>query len=225
MKFLSHLRLITKLTLGIALAAIVGGVLPVPAHAFTVTKDINNAKYDEKVIFQKGMPADHYTFVDQDSSKLSMTADGAIDCRIAGDGEVKAIIKWKPNSGLPATLSTKDYDELVVTCRMEGNIRKTDSRNGKVTTSRPDNLWFGVTIFDASDEMIGSVSLADGTADGKTPDKTVELRFPMSVVTFWGPGGGDIAGVGFLWGKPGVGTSRDFNVVVDKIALAKILPQ
>ncbi|MFZ4779014.1 MAG: hypothetical protein ACOYM3_26915 [Terrimicrobiaceae bacterium] len=146
-----------------------------------------------------------------------MTEDGALECRIVGNAAIKPMIKWKGN-GLPDSFKLKEYGYLILTCRMEGTNKVTNS--GKTTDQRPDNLWFPVCLLNDAGEVLGSASLADPTPDKRTPDATTTLKFPIIQLTFWGPGQGDVSAVGFSWSKPHDNTTRDFRVVIDKIAFA-----
>jgi hypothetical protein len=171
------------------------------------------------VIFEKGKPTDHLSFVDDPNCKLSFTPDGSLECRIIGNAEIKPIIKWKPKPGLPAGFRTLDYDYIILTCRMEGNSKTTNAQ-GKVTETRPDNLWFGFSLFDANGERLGAVSLADGSVDIKTPATTTVLKFPMIMVRFWDMDKtGEVQAIGFPWSKTRPEVNRDFRLVIDKIAV------
>lgn len=191
--------------------------LPLKVDAFEVIKDVNKEPTEKLVIFEKGKPTKHLSFVDAENCKLSFTEDGSIECRITGNTPLKAMIKWKGN-GLPDSFKLKTYDYLILTCRMEGTVKQTT--NGKTSDLRPDNLWFPVVLFNDAGEVLASGSLADPTPDNRTPDKTTVLKFPMVQLTFWGPGKGDVSAVGFTWGKTHDNQSRDFRVIVDKIAFA-----
>ncbi len=191
--------------------------LPRPSQAFEVIKDINKEPVEKLVIFEKGKPADHLSFVDDANSKLAFTEDGAIECRIVGNAAIKPLIKWKGN-GLPDSFKLKEYDYLIVTCRMEGTSKVTNG--GKTSDQRAANLWFPVCLFNEAGEVLGSASLADPTPDKRTPDTTTVLKFPMAQLCFWGPGQGDVSAVGFNWSKTHDNITRDFRVVIDKIAFA-----
>ena len=190
---------------------------PADSRAFEVIKDINKEPVEQLVIFEKGKDTKHLSFVDDENCKLSFTPDGAIECRIINNAVIKAMIKWKGN-GLPDSFKLKEYDYLILTCRMEGSVKQTT--NGKTTDVRPDNLWFPVVLFNAAGEVLGSAGLADPAPDKKTPDKTTVLKFPTVQLTFWGPGQGDVSAVGFTWSKAHDNQSRDFRVIIDKIAFA-----
>lgn len=197
---------------GLALLALSPG-----AHAFEVIKDINAEPTEKLVIFEKGKPRDHLSFVDDANCKFSYLEDGSIECRIIGNSVIKPMIKWK-GAGLPDSFKLKQYDYLILTCRMEGTVKSTT--NGRTTDVRPDNLWFPVALFNDAGEILGSASLADPTPDRRTPDKTTVLKFPMVQLTFWGPGRGDVSAVGFSWSKTHDHMSRDFRLIIDKIAFA-----
>ena len=197
-------------------------VAAVPVMAFTVIKNVNSGKppVEQVVIFEKGKPADYLSFVDDPNCKLSFNPDGAIECRIIGCAEIKPMIKWKPGEGVPAGIRLQDYNYLILTCRLEGDTKVTTAP-GRVSSQRPDNLWFGFTLFDANGERLGSASLADPTPDKKTPDKTTVLKFPMGLIKFWDMDkNGEVQAIGFPWSKPHLNMIRDFRLIIDKIALA-----
>ena len=191
--------------------------LPLQSQAFEVIKDINKEPVEKLVIFEKGKPAQHLSFVDDANCKLSFTKDGEIECLIVGNADIKPMIKWKGN-GLPDSFPLKTYGYLVLTCRMEGTNKV--ANGGKTSDQRPDNLWFPVCLFNDSGEILGSASLADPTPDKCTPNKTTTLKFPMVQLSFWGPGKGDVNAVGFNWSKTHANITRDYRVVIDKIAFA-----
>ena len=209
----------TKLLIHTALVTL---LLQQSTSAFTVVKNVNSDKppVEQVVIFEKGKPADHLSFVDDPNCKLSFTPAGAIECRIIGGAEIKPLIKWKPRDGVPAGIRLQDYDYLILTCRLEGDTKVANAQ-GRVTSQRPDNLWFGFTLFDTNGERLGSASLADPTPDKKTPDKTTVLKFPMSLIKFWDmENKGEVQDIGFPWSKPHPNITREFRLIIDKIVLA-----
>ena len=110
--------------------------------------------------------------------------------------------------------------EAGLTCRMEGNAKSTNAQ-GKVTETRAPNLWYGFSLFDANGERLGSASLADATADNKTPEATTVLKFPMALVRFWDMDKtGEVRSIGFPWSKTRPEINRDFRLVIEKIAVA-----
>jgi len=194
------------------------------SQAFTVTKDVNSGKppVEKVVIYEKGQAGDLMTFSDTPDCKLAYTDDGSIESRIIGNSAFQFSMRWKPRSGLPETLNFNDYDCVVITCRMEGNMKIT-APNGKVEEKRADNLWFPASLFDVNGKKIGSANLADATKDGRTPDKTTTLVIPKVLFTFW-PQDGDptkLAAIGGEWNAGRSNQQRDFRLVIDKIALAK----
>ena len=103
---------------------------------------------------------------------------------------------------------------------MEGDIKRTFD-NGKVTASRPDDLWLGVTFYDAANVRSGVAGLAPISPDKKTPKDMVTLKIPMSL--FIGGAFNDITkiiGIGFPWNKTHDYNNRELRIVVEKIALA-----
>jgi hypothetical protein len=193
------------------------------ARAFEVIKNINSGKppVEKLVIFEKGKPTDHLSFVDDANCKMSFAEDGSIVCRIINNAVIKPMIRWK-GGGLPEHFPLKEYDYLILTCRMEGTNKVTN--NGKTSDQRGDNLWFPVALFDDAGTLLGSASLADPTPDRRTPDKTTTLQFPKTLLTFWGPGKGNVSAVGFSWGKTHDNITRDYTLVIDKIAFANDAP-
>ena len=201
----------------ILLAILIIASLAQPLQAFEVIKDVNKEPVEKLVIFEKGKPAGHLSFVDDANCKLAFAEDGAIECRIAGNAVIKPMIRWKGN-GLPDSFKLKEYGYLILTCRMEGTNKVTNG--GKTADQRAANLWFPVCLFNEAGEVLGSASLADPTPDKRTPDTTTTLKFPISQLSFWGPGRGDVSAVGFSWSKTHDNITRDFRVVIDKIAFA-----
>lgn len=189
--------------------------------AFTVTKNVNSGKppVEKVVIFEKGKPADHLIFDCTDNGKTQINADGAIESRIVGSDAMKIAIRWKPQGNLKESFNADDYGSLLLTCRLEGNV-KTTQPNGKVAEQRPDNLWLPVVFFNAKGEAVASANLADATDNNRTPDTMTTLRIPMVLMTFWGHDTQDIRAIGFTWSKGRPTSQRDFRLIIEKIALA-----
>ncbi|CAN5760201.1 hypothetical protein BH09VER1_BH09VER1_13110 [soil metagenome] len=188
-----------------------------PLFAFTVTKNVNTGQLptDKLIIFQKGQAAEKITFFDNANCRMSILADGTVESRITGGGEVKC------GFTLPQPFNTKDYGYLVITCRLEGT-NKITGPNGKTTDqARPDNLWFSASFFDAKGSPVGGANLADGSPDGKTPNQTVTIVLPMLLFTYFGDhDSSQVQGVGFSWPKSRVNISRDYHLIIEKVALA-----
>lgn len=196
-------------------------LLSTAAFGFEVTKNVNTGKPPEEkvVIFQKGQAADTLTFFDTESGRMALNADGEIEARITGNGEVKCGIHWKPRGDLGETFNTKDYGHVVITCRMEGSNKTAGS---DAPGQRPDNLWFPAVLFNAKGEVVGSANLADGTPDGKTPDKTTTVVLPMMIFTYFGDhDSSQVRGIGFTWQKARANVNRDYKLIIEKIALAE----
>lgn len=194
-----------------------------PVWAFKVIKNVNSGKplEDKVVLFDKGKPADFLVFSDPANCKLNK--DGAIECSITGDKAIRYIIHWKPHGTVEESFDGSKYNYLVLTFRVEGSNKTTDAK-GKVTAARAGNLWMGILLTDPKDNWTGSVNPADMTDDGSTPDKTVTLNIPMSLMT--NHNGPDIdphhiTGLGFNLGGTHPGTVHDFRIVIDKISLAE----
>lgn len=191
------------------------------ALGFEVTRNVNTGKPPEEkaVLFEKGQAADTLTFFDTESGRMALNSDGEIEARITGNGEVKCGINWKPRGALGGTFNPKDYGHVVITCRMEGGNKTAGSG---APGQRPDNLWFSAALFDAGGEVVGSANLADGTPDGKTPDKTTTVVLPMMLFTYFGDhDSSEVRGVGFIWPKARASVNRDYKLIIEKIALAE----
>lgn len=194
-----------------------------PASAFNVVKNVNDGRPpDEKiVIFDKTAAHDHIILEDKvGTCKSGFTADGAIEFIITGNQPIQPTISWKPTVTIPASFNPNDYNFLILRCAVEGDIKRTFD-NGKVTASRADDLWLGVTFYDAANVRSGVAGLAPISPDKKTPKEMVTLKIPMSLFisgTF-----NDITkitGIGFPWNKTHDYNNRDLRIVVEKIALA-----
>lgn len=194
-----------------------------PLGAFTVVKNVNSGKapVEKLVLFEKGKTSPPPELKDpSNNSRMSFTSDGAIEVVITGNKEIRPALFWKPAGDLKETFNAKDYEYMLLTCRLEGNIKR-KYPNGKTTTDRPDNLWYGPVLINAQDQRAGGVSLADVAEDGRTPDKMVTLKIPMILFTqLAGNDTSQIKGIGFYWNKAHDYQDRDFRLVVEKIALA-----
>ena len=192
--------------------------------AFEVVKNVNSGKppVEKVVLFEKGKPSGHLHFVDSANCKMSFTQDGSIECKYSGSDAAAPTILWKPGAGIPETFDANSYSIMILTCRLEGNVKETGP-NGKVTEKRADNLWFGPQLLDAGDQRVGLANLSDVSEDGKTPSETTVLKIPMSLFTkLWATGKDThhIKGIVFPWGKTRPNSNRDFRLVIEKIALA-----
>lgn len=190
---------------------------------FEVTRNVNDGKppVEKVVLFAKDQPHDHLTLSCKGTGALSYAADGAIVSDIAGPSTAAPRIAWKAGDGRPTSFNLKTYTYLILTCRLEGAVRETDAK-GKVTEKRPNNLWFGVDLYNAAGESIGVVNLADvnEVREGVTPAETTMLRIPM--ILFRGPPVADAkaAQIGTNWQATKPNQSRAFRWVIDRIALA-----
>jgi hypothetical protein len=199
------------------LAAVAG-----EGQGFTVTKNVNSEKppVEKVVIFEKGKGADHLSF--EGVGKFTVAEDGSLTLPVVGHELVKPIIRWKEGDGRPASFDPANYTFLLITLSFEGNV-KTTQPNGKVTESRPDNLWFSIALFDPKDQWPTIMGLAELTEDGKTPSKTVTLKVPLSLFAKTRNPAVDVKhinGIGFYWDKTRETSNRDFKLVIEKIALA-----
>jgi len=208
-------RLLT--TLGASLAVVVLGS---SAQAFTVAKNVNTGKppVEKVVIFEKGKPTTNLTLESTDSCKAEFK-DGSLESKFVGEGAIKVVLRWKPQGNLPESFDLEKYTYVVLTMRLEGNV-KTKQPNGKFSETRGGNLWFPIVMFNAAGENVGSANIADACDDGKTPAQTVTINIPVVLFTLWMHDLKKVSGVGFTWDKTRAGSERDFRLVVDKIALA-----
>lgn len=193
------------------------------AAGFEVTRNVNDGRppVEKVLLFAKEQTHDHLVFSHKGTGALTYDADGAIVSTITGSGIAAPRIAWKEGAGRPASFTLNAYTYLILTCRLEGAVRETDAR-GKVIEKRPDNLWFGVELFNAAGDSIGVVSLADvnEAREGVTPAETTVLRIPM--VLFRGPPvvDGKAVQLGTNWQATKPNQSRAFRWVIDRIALA-----
>lgn len=203
----------------LAVAGLVFAAATLPA--FEVTKNVNTGKppVEKVVLFQKGQAPDLITFFDNESCKMSINPEGAIEARIIGQGAVKCGINWKAQGNVPETFSTKDFGHMVITCRIEGS-NKTPGSNQP--GQRAANLWLPAVLFNAKGENVGSANLADGTPDRKTPEKTTEVVLPMMLFTYFGDHDSSaVRGIGFTWDKTRPNVERDYTLVIERIALCE----
>lgn len=193
------------------------------ADGFVVTKNVNSGKppVEKVVLFAKDRPADHITFGGKGTGTLSFGPDGAIVSTIEGREEAAPRIGWRPGDGRPAAFDVADYTYLILACRLEGHVKDTNAK-GQVTEKRPANMWFSANLYNAANERIGGVSLADVHEghEGVTPAETVTLRIPL--VLFRGSGLADkrVVSIGTDWHATAPTQSRAFRWVIDRIALA-----
>jgi hypothetical protein len=191
--------------------------------SFEVTRNVNDGRppVEKAVLFAKDRPHDHLTLSNTGTGALTYDADGAIVSTISGSGVASPRIAWSAGDGRPASFALGDYTYLILTCRLEGVVRETDAK-GKVVDKRPDNLWFGVDLYNAAGDSIGVVNLADvnEAREGVTPAETTVLRIPLML--FRGPPVADAkaAKIGTNWQATKPNQSRAFRWVIDRIALA-----
>jgi hypothetical protein len=193
--------------------------------AFTVIKNVNSgAPLAEKiVIFDKarGVSGNQVTFK-VDNSPTAINADGAIQSDITGNQKLNVEINWKPSGDLKETFDATQYDYVLLTCRFEGGVTKTDPITKKVSdVPRGANLYFAVVLVDKNGMNVGYANLADVNPDGTTPATTVTLKIPMKLFTSGTVNdAAHIRGFGWGWGTTHPEMNRNFHFVVDKIALA-----
>jgi len=193
------------------------------AAGFEVTRNVNDGRppVEKVLLFAKDRPHDHLVLSHKGGGELTYDADGAIVSTITGSGAVAPRIAWKEGEGRPASFALGSYTYLILTCRLEGVVRETDAK-GKVIEKRPDNLWFGVNLYNTAGESIGVVNLADvnEAREGVTPAETTVLRIPLAL--FRGPPVADAkaAKIGTDWQATKPHQSRAFRWVIDRIALA-----
>ncbi|MBN8525515.1 MAG: hypothetical protein J0M02_09275 [Planctomycetes bacterium] len=191
--------------------------------SFEVTRNVNDGRppLEKVVLFAKDRPHDHLVLSNTGTGELTYAPDGAIVATISGSGVAAPRIAWRAGDGRPASFALDAYTYLILVCRLEGVVRETDAK-GKVSEKRPDNLWFGVDLYNAAGERIGVVNLADvnEARPGATPAETTVLRIPM--VLFRGAPVADAmaAQLGTNWQATKPNQSRAFRWVIDRIALA-----
>lgn len=190
------------------------------AWPFEVTKNVNSgaAPVERVLIFDKAGPHGHVQFSDGPECLMTFAEDGSIVSRIIGHGDIKPQVRWQVGDGRPATFDVHAYSYLVITCRLEGQIKNT--REGKVSETRPDNLWLAACLFNVAGERVGGVGLADLCEDGRTPDRMTVLKIPLMLFHKAPNDTAHISGIGFSWGKTHDYTNRDFRLVIDRVSLA-----
>ncbi|PTX99736.1 hypothetical protein DB346_18120 [Verrucomicrobia bacterium LW23] len=207
-------------------AAWAGPAVVGTAHAFRVVKDVNSGKpwQQEVVIFEKGKPHDHLELVDaNESAQFSYAEDGALVIRITGSKAIKPTIRWKPGGpgNLPESFDAKAFTAVVITGKLTGAAKVTHP-NGKVMDNRPDNLWFGPSLVNHKGERVGYSNLADATEDEKTPTETTTMVLPTMLFHALSTNDASaIKGILWPWDATRANTSRDFTLVIDKIAFVK----
>lgn len=191
------------------------------APAFEITRNVNDGRppVEQVLLFAKGQPAAHLAF--SGAGEPALAADGAIVAAITGSGAVAPRITWQPGDGRPAAFDITAYTYLIITCRLEGCVKETNAK-GQISEKRPDNLWFGVNLYNAAGERIGGASLADvnPVKEGVTPAETVELRVPLVMFHSSPLEDRKAAAIGSDWGATRANQARDFRWVIDRIALA-----
>ncbi len=204
--------------LGLLSSVMLAGAL----HAFTVEKNVNSGEppVEKRVLFTKGQ-ADSVTIEDKTgNTKTSFTDDGAIQVLITGSGAIEPTITFKDDKGKPITFDATKHQYLLVRMKLEGDIKRTFP-NGKVTASRPDNLWMALRVVDANGNMCGAVNIASVTDDEKTPSEMTTLKVPMLLVRGYADADStQAAGVRFLFAKTHDYNNRDFRLIVEHIAVA-----
>ena len=196
---------------------------PGGVSAYTVVKDVNSGRlFEEKVvIFDKAKGTTGIILGDPTSnSETSVDKDGAVEVRITGNKEINLTIHWKAEGDIPASFDVRQYNYLVLTCALLGDMKQS-TPNGKVSAIRGDNLWYGVALLNDKDERVAGCSFADVAENSKTPAQMVTLKIPM--VLFTQLASGDVSavhGFGFPWNKAHDNQNRDFHLVIEKIALA-----
>jgi hypothetical protein len=193
-----------------------------PLPAFTVAKNVNSGKppVEKLVLFEKGKVPPPELKDATGQSRMGFASDGAIEIAITGNKEVRPTIFWRPSGDFKGTFNAKEYEFMLLTCKVEGNAKR-KFPNGKVSADRPDNLWIGPSLVNAQDQRAGSVNLADVADDEKTPSQMVTLKIPMVLFTqLAGNDTSEIKAIGFHWGKTHDYMDRDFRIVVERIVLA-----
>ncbi len=207
----------------VAAAAVVLAFLALSdALAFKVVKNVNSPEppVEKVVIFAKG-ETDGIVLKDlSDGSTMSFTDDGEIQAKFEGFAETKPAIKWEAGDKRPDTFDAKGYEYLIIRMKMEGEVKRTHA-NGKVTSSRPDNLWFALHLLDEEGRRCGSLNLSSVTEDEKMPEEMTTVRIPLLLLRSGGDGDASkVAAVAFYWPKTHDYNDRQFNLVIERITLA-----
>ena len=200
-------------------------VVPFPARAFTVIKNVNTGKppVEKLVIFDKARGAANKVVLVANDGQIAINADGAIQIDILGNAKASPEINWKPDGALGETFDATQYNFLMLTCHMEGKTVQTDPISGK-TRDLPakGNMYFSAVLRDKNDQGVGYANFADVSEDGTTPLTAVTLPIPM--VMFYKGSPNDIhhiKGIAFPWSTTHPDMSRDLHIIIDRIALAE----
>ena len=206
---------------GVLFAA--GLLLPWGAQAFTVEKNVNSGAppIEKIVIFDKGQPHDHIILKDATgNTKPGFAADGAIEVKITGNKEIKPMISWTPKGDLKESFDPSQYSYVIIRMALEGDVKRTFP-NGKISGSRPDNLWFSAMLYDKAGERSMPASLSAVTDDDRTPDKMVTLKIPTILFTKGAFNDiKNIVAIGFPWPNTHDYNDRQFRLVIERISLA-----
>lgn len=222
-RFLRRMNLFTKVVVSVvSLGAFLG--LSGQVAAFTVIKNVNSgAPLTEKVVlFDKAKGAANQVSFVVDNCPTALNAENAIQSDITGNQKLTVEVNWKPTPDRPETFDATQYDYVLLTCRLEGGVQRTDPITKKVTDMpRGGNLYFAVVLIDKNGQKVGFANLADVNPDGTTPATTVTLKIPMKLFISGTPNDAQhIKGFGWGWGNTHAEMNRNFHFVVDKIALA-----
>lgn len=193
------------------------------ASAFDVTKNVNTGKppVEKVLLFAKGAPHDHLVLAKTGNGEFAIAEDGSLVSVIAGSAAIAPRLSWTAGEGRPAAIDLSKYTFLVITCRVEGNLKETNTK-GKVIEKRAANLWFGANVYNTAGRRIGGVSLADVNEqkEGTTPAETTELRIPTAILIESEVEDKLVTAIGTEWKGTAANVSRDFRWVIDRIALA-----
>ncbi|MBN2581774.1 MAG: hypothetical protein JXL80_01810 [Planctomycetes bacterium] len=194
-----------------------------PIAAFTVDKNVNSGEppAEKLVIFDHKAGHEHIVLKDPAGGcTMSFADDGTIDVPITGNAEIKPTVYWKPKGDLGETVDLTSCSYLLVRMKLEGDIKRTFD-NGKTSSSRPDNLWFGLRLYDKDGQPAGNVNIASVTDDEKTPAEMVTVKVPAVLLVNTAHGDAkQVAGVGFYWPKTHDYNDRQCRLVVERISLA-----
>jgi hypothetical protein len=193
--------------------------------AFTVIKNVNTGQppVEKLVIFDKTRGAANKVVLVGNGAPIAINADGAIQIDIVGNAEAKPEINWKADGALGETFDSTQYNFLLLTCHIEGKSVKTDPITGK-TQDMPakGNMYYAAVLHDKDGQGVGYANLADVSEDGTTPLTAVTLPMPMNLFYKGSPNDiHHIKGIAFPWGTTHPEISRDYHIIIDKIALAE----
>lgn len=193
-------------------------------HSFTVTRNVNSkeAPVEKVVIFAKGGKHDHIVLSDPHGvSTLGFTGDGAIEAKLTGNKETRPSVSWKAGEGRPESIDPTKYNYLIIRFALEGEIKRTWP-DGRVTRSRPGNLWGSFAMYDKEGQRTVPVNPATLTEDQNTPKEIVTVRIPTVLFTRGATNDvNNITSIAFMWGSTHAYNDREgMRLVIERISFA-----